>query len=312
MQSLFVQLAALTLSIATAVSAQMGPTLSGFLFDRASRTLNPILGIPGSAYVGSAVAEEIDDAWASPNRRWAVARRDARTLLITGIQELRAEAVEDSRLISNVSRVSWSADGTTAVLYSSEAAQIQRVRMSGGGVEVETPIDVGHLDGAVTAMALDDAGSVLLGAHSGVYEARAARTVRRIADVGQVTAIVYTAPRAYCLSGNSIVELAATESTVSARVLISDLSEPVGLAADADFIYTATAGDQKLRRFDNEGKLVSVVDLDRKPAEVRALVANSVFLLNGTEANHLPAIVFDTKHDAAVFFVPSGAVSPAL
>ena len=49
-----------------------GPT-SGLLFDAPSRAIRVVMGVPGAAYLGAALASDLDNGSVSPNGRLAVA-----------------------------------------------------------------------------------------------------------------------------------------------------------------------------------------------------------------------------------------------
>src|ERR1044071_8122166 len=55
-----------------------GP-VSGFIYNQSSRTIRPLLGISGAAYIGSPLVNEVDFASAGPDGKWAFFTRAGRS-----------------------------------------------------------------------------------------------------------------------------------------------------------------------------------------------------------------------------------------
>jgi hypothetical protein len=145
----------LVLPLLHAQSATLqGPT-SGFLYDPTSRAIRPILGIPGSAHLGSPVYSNLDYASVAPDGQIAIGVANGQTLFIGGISGAQPTASPITGAIGNTNRVLWAADSTAAVMCGAEQCQHLTGLPSAGvaGQPVELPSTALH--GRVTTVAAD-------------------------------------------------------------------------------------------------------------------------------------------------------------
>jgi hypothetical protein len=140
---------AFLIPLAGSVNAQPasfhGP-IAGFAYARASRSVRPLLGVPGAAWIGPPVLSEVDWASIAPGGRWAVLIKGGGASFMRGLSDLAPTEAPVDGLIDAVDRVVWSRDGSFAILYSSSGGQLQRVRLSdrpqsGYGVVGTCPAD---------------------------------------------------------------------------------------------------------------------------------------------------------------------------
>src|ERR671914_806063 len=124
---IFTAFVAVCLVQLTAQAQDIRSTNSGFVFSAGA--LRPIVGFPGAAYIGLPLVEGLDGAWPAPNRRWALAVREGRTVLARGLDARQLDELADSSLIEGVRRVVWNAAGSAAVLFSPSSNRLQRVRV---------------------------------------------------------------------------------------------------------------------------------------------------------------------------------------
>ena len=57
---------------ASAQSTSFNAPVAGFVYDRASQTVRPMLGVPGATYIGSPVLNDVDVASVAPGGKWAL------------------------------------------------------------------------------------------------------------------------------------------------------------------------------------------------------------------------------------------------
>lgn len=151
----------LTLTLCAHAADLSGP-VSGAIFHGGSRSIRPILGVPGSAYLGGAIASGLDLAAVSPNHKLAIAIRDGSGVLLTGLDGAPAAEIQLDA-ISGVDKIFWSGDSTAAGLYSSGSGAVQTWRNG----ELR---NAGSISGSVLALAVDGAGRVYAGVDGdGVY-----------------------------------------------------------------------------------------------------------------------------------------------
>ena len=111
--------------LALAALPLFGQTLESprttLVFHSASRSLRPIIGMPGSSYLGPARYSDLDFASVSPDRKTAIIEAAGHVTLIRNMQD-----PEDIRAaITAVDRILWANDSSTAILFSSANRQLQ-------------------------------------------------------------------------------------------------------------------------------------------------------------------------------------------
>lgn len=143
--------------LATAQSSSFRGPVSGFVYNHSSRTIRPLLGIPGATLIGSPLVNEVDFASVGPDGKWGWITRAGRASFVQNLAGLSSAEISADGLIDAVDRVLWNREGSFALLYSSSTNRLQRVRLSSAGAAADTPIDLSPW-GAVTALAFDPAG----------------------------------------------------------------------------------------------------------------------------------------------------------
>ena len=119
-----------------AQGADLSGPVSGAVYNAGSRSIRPILGVPGSSYLGDAIASGLDAAAVSPNHKLAIAIRDGRGVVFTGVDEASPVATEVDA-IAGADKLFWSSDSTVAGLYSSTSGAIETWR--NGAMQPTTP-----------------------------------------------------------------------------------------------------------------------------------------------------------------------------
>ena len=84
-----------------------GP-IAGFVYSRAWRRIQPLIGVPGSTSVGSSVAKEVDSASVAPDGGWAFITKSGSGTFVRGLSELSPTAVSVDGLIESIDRIVWS------------------------------------------------------------------------------------------------------------------------------------------------------------------------------------------------------------
>src|SRR4051794_23964982 len=168
-----------------------GP-IAGFVYSHGSRTIRPMLGVPGAARLGSPILDEVDFASIAPGGAWALVTKGDRCSLVHGLADLTPAGSAADGLIDDVDRVLWNRDGSIALLYSSSSNRMQRVRLSDAGVRADTPMDLSPW-GPVTALAIDPAGrQISFGvAKSGLYLFQAGQSPALLSSMAQPVAAAF-------------------------------------------------------------------------------------------------------------------------
>lgn len=160
MKHVCVLLSLLTLTFPLGAQSFSGP-VAGYVFDVSHRSIRPVLGSLGAAYLGPQAAAEWVYASVAPNGKMAVGLRRGRVELIADLTK-PDETSQLSGAIMAPGRIVWSADASTAVLYSSALNQLQRITGLGGTPEVHAAVDLSHLaGGAVSDWSVSADGSMV-------------------------------------------------------------------------------------------------------------------------------------------------------
>jgi hypothetical protein len=292
------------LSAVVSASAQTAalPPLSGYVYNAASRTLHALRGVPGSAYVGAAIATDLDGAWPAPAGAVAIAIHGEETVLLRGLDRGEPETDAATGILSRPSMVSWSPAGTAAAVYGN--GQVQVVRVTAGRISADVPLDTDSL-GDVTAIAINDSGRVAVASAGGIYLFDSAGHTLLL-DAAGVRSLRFGA-------GNTLYAAAAdrllwldTESGASG-VLIADVRiDAFALSRQTGAFYLADSGRQVLEIYDRSGNKTETIALDRVTApQIAALVRESLFLLSAPDAGGSPAIVLQASEHPSVLFVPA-------
>src|ERR1700750_1504536 len=152
---------------AIAQTISSGP-ITGAIFDAPSHSIRSIMGLPGAAYLGTAATSTWDLAMPSPDGKRAVALRGAELSLIADLSQPDA-ATDIGGVIETVDRVVWSADSSTAVLYSSRSNQLQRVTNLNGTPAIQAAIDLSSAGEILGWAVSPDGASVAYAANASVH-----------------------------------------------------------------------------------------------------------------------------------------------
>jgi hypothetical protein len=293
----------------------MGPA-PGFVFDRPSQSIRPILGVLGSSHLGSAVAGGFEVASISPLGTFALATQSGKLYLVRNLDASQPDVTSLDDALSGASRFAWAQDGMSVGIYSAESQQAQVLRNLTKTLSVETPVDLSALDGKVSALALDGT-RLLIGAASpdsgGVYMAdgqSAPKLLLRTANpaalsVDTANGDLYIADR----DNNQIWMVRDYAGDAVPMLFAGDrdgISSPVGVRVSAGRLLVASAARRSIDAFEIVTRAsLAHIDLDFAPARMDALGSGQLSLLNFGGPDE-PLYVLDSGANLAVYFVPAG------
>jgi hypothetical protein len=308
-------LAASCAFIALGEESRMSGPVPGFVYHGPTRSIRPIVGIPGSAYLGAMVAQDFDDASISPLGKSALATRGGRLYFLQGLDTGEPLVTPIEGAIPGIDRIVWSQDGLGAAVYSSGSRQAQILRslhasqMPG----VESLLDLSSTESAVSALLFD--GKRLLAGAGGVY----------VADPTGLKRLIQTAnPAALTLgAGNRDLFVADRDSNqiwmirdyagdATPMVFIderSGLSSPVGLrvAGNGRYLLIANSGNRSVDAMEiSTRSALKHIDLNFAPSRLDGVGPGALALLN-SGADGEPLYLVDSGEDLAVYFVPAGS-----
>jgi hypothetical protein len=303
---------------ALADDARVSGPVPGFVFERSTQSIRPIVGVPGSSYLGPSVADGFDVASVSPLGITALATQSGKLCLLRNLDSGQPGFMPLDGAISGAGWFAWSQDGLSAAVYSADSRQAQVLRNLDKAPTIEDPIDLSSLNGAVSALAFDgkrlligaaspDSGGVYLadGKSAPLFLAQAANPVALSVDMAKGD--VYIADQA-----NHQIWMVRGYAGDATPMLFADeragVSSPVGIRVSSDGrrLLIANSGSRGIDALDISTRAtVGHIDLAFAPGRMEALGSGSLSLVNfgGPDG---PLYVLDSGGDLAVYFVPAG------
>ena len=303
--------------LANAQSASFHGPIAGFVFNRGSRTIQPLLGVPGATYSGSPVLNDVDAASVAPGGRWALIVRSGLCTFVRGLSDPTPSESSPEGLLNMADRIVWSSSGSHALLYSSSKSQLQRIHVSHDEVAADPPVDLSSWGaGQITTLAIDPAGrQIAFGvAGAGLFFSAPDSSPVLLSSMMRPAAATFdeTGNRLYAvdLDQQRILEFdsasAGFEFTSLAHADQSPLN-PVGMAVsrDARYLLLTDSATRAVLVYETEThNLVNSIALDFAPSRMEPLSSDS-YLLNG-DNNREWLLVLDARQTPAVYFVPAG------
>lgn len=289
--------------------AVSGPGM-GLVFDTGTRSLRPIHGIPGSAFLGAPVSETLTFATVAPNGKWALGWSNGQAFVYgTGAAQL------PENTLTEVTHTAWTADLSAVVLYAAGTNQVQRIRDP-----LSTPA-------AEPAYALPVAGRLnFLAAHGGMIVAGieqapvdglyeiGASGARLLAELAQPAAGVFSRDGSSLLAASRadgrFVEYETREFGVqSASPASTGAVSALVLSADSQSIYAVRGGVLAIMER-GTWRTTGELALEFEAAGMAGLAAADVFALASGRQPGDPVWIFAGRTQS-IYFVPAGLTSTA-
>ncbi len=274
-----------------------GPT-SGWLFDAPSRAIRVVMGVPGAAYLGDAVAGDLDNGSVSPDHRLAVTMSAGAASLLNMADSSTVSLGEGCE-----GAVAWAADSAAVALGCRDGVQLYR--LSKGRAE---RAELTGFRGA-NALAVDLSGHVFAAGSDGIYrlDAESGRLLASIdaSSLALFGSTLYAVDR----SGGQVVALDNLTGSGALRVVAGTgqgLEDPsaVGISADGARLFVVERESKRLKVFNPAtSELLSTLELDFPAGRVDSL-GNSLFLLNSRKEASDIVQVLDARQ-LAVYFIPA-------
>jgi hypothetical protein len=316
----FPRLALTALLILPAAPAQAqtpavtGPTI-GYVYSRASRSIQPLLGIPGSSHSGAPVLSRLDAASVSPDGRWAYIENPRHASFVSGLSSASPSEIAISGLIGGVERVTWNRSGSYALLYSRSSNMLQRVRFSSGTATADTPLDLSSW-GQPAVFALDPSGLQIAFAvpGSGLYLLTGGQTPALISSLSQISALAFDDAGARLYAADAGRRQILEFDSGAGPLPFASLAQADGSQIDPSGIATS-GGNRYLLLADRASRAVLVyemasrtltksIPLDFVPTRFDPLSSAPAFVLNGENRGEW-LLVLDGRDIPNVYFVPA-------
>ena len=261
----------------------------GLVFDTASASVRTMYGVPGSAYLGAAVAEEVGTAAVAPNGRAALYLKDGNLVLQRDGASVLAEGLAGAR-------IAWSADSSSAAIADASGA-VRIWKLDGSAARLIADAPAGIADLAL------DGDRVIASAAGGIYVLEAGKSARILTQTdGTADLAVFGADLFYADRARGEVRVLRNYAGGGDPALVAKLDGLVGVGVAKNVIVMASASQKKaigVRIGSNEP--VFELDLDFEPSGVDAF-GDAAWLLNAGQSGPLQVLVADAS--PAVYFIP--------
>ena len=313
----------------------------GYVFDDVERSIRAILGVPGAAYLGSQPGSLPQPAWDSvsvaPNGKRALGAIGLSVNLIPDLSHT-ASFTSLAQVSGPISKIAWSADSTTAAIWSSAPGQLRRITGLDSTPLVHDPIDLAALAGVLSGWSLSPDGRYLaLSGSASVYLSdrdAAPVPIGSLADPGAV-AFARDGTSVFVFNGAehriqkfdlpsgavagatvlgtwdaSLFDSAKGTAVVEAGIRGSRLRRPSpagvqDLAVSADGARLYAVGGDTLCGYDvSSGEMPSCSSLEMTPRSFQSM-PGGLLLLNYRRARGMPLWLLDEK-TGQTWFVPVG------
>ncbi|MCP5118363.1 MAG: hypothetical protein GY953_46720 [bacterium] len=318
------------LLIAFSLVAQVRGPVTGTVYDDYEKALRPMVGMLGAAYLGAPLTGALDGGLASPDGRLAVAAEGGSFYLLRGLDtgQLRSAALPRGSGVPE--RMSWSGDSSTVavqtggriLLYSGVSepprgrTAARRPRSSQDRALSVAQLDLSDL-GTITALAVDDSGSVLVGAAGGLFRLAADGDRTLLAAAESVSGIALAEDRLYVTdrSRNEVLEINNWRDSADVALFANQsqgVDDPVGVALSRDgrSLWVAGGGSRSVTQFDLVSRrMLRSLALGFEPTRLSPLGDGTVMLLNERDSESQALQALEDGPDARVYFVPAASAA---
>jgi hypothetical protein len=259
----------------------------GLVADTASASIRTMYGVPGSAYVGGPVVEDVASASIAPSGRAALYVKDGSLVLLRDDAAVIAQGL-------NAARIAWSADSSAAAVL--DAAGALRIwKTDGSASSLDAPAGIAAL--------ATDGSRVVAAAPGAIYLLEAGKSARTLAQTeGPAALVIAGADLFYADRARGEVRVLRNYANGGDPALIAKLEDVVGVGIARNIVVMASASQRKaIGLRDGSGEPLFDLALDFEPSGVD-LFGDAAWLLNAGQSG--PLQVLATDGEPAVYFIP--------
>lgn len=295
-----------------------GPSL-GLIHDTGSHSLRSILGVPGSAYLGPPLVEDISVATVAPDGKLALVWKGKQAWFFRPDLESGLTQLPEVEL-GEPSLAAWAADSSAVVLYAGAARRVQTIRNAPTGLEIDPPFDL-PVEGLVTILSVTSrAGLVMAGigqdGGSGFYriERGGAQLLARMEKPG---AAAFTGDGRRFIAADAAAKRIIEFDTGTFEILSSTPEDTVGASAlavstDSRDVYVISPDSKTLSVYDlGSWRRIAEVPLEFEPGAISPLAGKNVYALAAGKQPGDPVWILSGR-PPAIYFVPGGLAAAAV
>jgi WD40 repeat protein len=293
----------------------------GLLYDAPSRSVRPLVGFPGSSYLGRPAYQEIDKAFIAPDGEAALVIEGGNAVLLQELGSGTPSKASIPELSGQIRVVVWSANSRSVVAYSGATRRVLRFNIGSAGATQTASFDVSHLDGEVISIVTNhDASQTVIGlrhpSKGGIYAISEGGSMPLTAGQEPGPA-VFSEPGSilYAVEPRTrrILRFARGVYEGSEPLNFSGepepLNDPIGLALsqNSQRLFVASGSDRVIREYDiRSGSLLLEIPLSFTPRSLSPLAPlASVFVVAARDSVEQPLWLLDTRSGRSVSFAPA-------
>ena len=303
--------------------AAIGGFTLGYVFDRRSSGLKPLVGIPGAAVLAAQLdaGVAIRQAYVSPRQNYAVALTDDAALLVIFHSATDPPGVSTLGFpSSSATVVALSPDGSAGAFYSASEAVIRVVTGLPSAPAIVRSVPATATSGSIRLLAVSNDAAQIVAATDADGSCTLSRidpdgSARTLAGSTHISALQFMGESRNLLvsdDADNTVSMVQDVSGSAALQLLAGaadgISGPAGLdvSLDGKLVIVADSSGRNVLVFDSSGSQRAMYPCPCTPAGLGRLNGNSVFLLNGLSDSG-PLWLFDGDNATPrVLFVPAG------
>ena len=319
MRRLLVLLSAISLCGGSLLAqlAEMNGPIEGFIFDAPTGSFRAVIGMPGSASLGPPILDGFSRGSVAPRKDYGLAFKDGKCALVSGLGSANATASALPGAVADPEGVVWSANGSSAILFSRTGSWIQTIADIPNSVTPQVSVDLSFLGASLSAIATDTSGKRIAVGVTGESGA-----VYLITDGGDpVRLLAGSTPLALAFSDDGhklysldsvaprLTELQLT-NLISRVLSLEGLKDPIAIkpardAANRPVLYVVGRNDHLLRAYDlSSYNSLTDIPLDFPPTELAEFGRNTLLIKTRNSGGDPLWLFAPTPHEA-VYFVPA-------
>ncbi len=293
-----------------------GP-VEAYTFDPPTRSLRAVIGFPGAASFGPVLRDGFAFASIAPRLNYGIGFQGSQCVFIAGLGSSRVSVRALAGVEAQPEGITWSGDGSLAVLYSHSGNWLQTISGFPGTPAAGARITGASLGGSLTSVAADAHGEQIaagISADDGwVYQSSDRQTFNKLIPVTKPIALSFSTDGTmlYALDSGAPQVIAVNVSNhTSQAIALPGLATPVAIQAVEDsqnreLLYVASTSDRLLRILDvTNQQIVADVPLSVQPTSLDQFGGNSFVVAARSQATN-PLWLFTSTPQPGAYFVPA-------
>lgn len=289
------------LMMMVAAWGQVEGVRSGVVFDRPTGAVRVVEGVVGSAHLGAAVLEGVEQAWVSPQGKAAVVRGSGGWALVRG---MAGESPEERGLEMEVERARWSSGGRHVAVAGRERIEVWDVE----ALEKAAEVEAGEGREAVS-LAVSDGGELAVAWFDGEQTAVEVWRQGQWEEMGRVRGrgVLAVLGDVMAVAGEGEVALVRAGGEAW-RASLERRDAPVGIEIAGREVVAAYGGERAaLMVWGMEGGEGKVVELETAPERLERVGGGEGLVLRAREREGEEVWVAVKRGGQwRAYFVPAG------